>query len=72
MFEVGRNRERLHDLVGELLGEDAAEACAKFFTRNIHDGAHNIDADDFKTAWLEMAEALNGKSEALVGMVGDG
>src|ERR1700688_2137677 len=49
-----------------------AEGIAKRFARKVALGTLEFEADEFEAVWLGAAKALNGESEALVGMVGDG
>jgi hypothetical protein len=72
VFEIGRGGQRLDRFVGELPRQEMAEAIAKSFARRIALGAFELEANKFEAVGLGAAESLDGKREALVGMIGDG
>lgn len=72
VLEIGRAGKRMQRFIGKLLGEDAAEARARFLARQIARGRVELQADEFEAIGPGAAKALDGKREALLGMIGDG
>ena len=71
MLEIRRGGQRLDRFIGKLLREEMAEAIAKSFARKIALRALKFHANKFETVGLGAAESLDGKRQALVGMIGD-
>jgi hypothetical protein len=72
VLEIGRNRERFHAFIRKLFGKDAVEARAKFLARDIPCGSHVIDTHELQAPGLEPPKSLDGQSEPLLRMIGDG
>jgi hypothetical protein len=72
MFEIERGGQRFQSFIRKLFREETTERIAKCFARKVALGALEFEANKFETIGLGAAETLDGKREALIGMVGDG
>src|SRR5271154_3528517 len=65
MFEVRRNRERIHSRIGKLFGEDTRKSRAKSLASHPARWARIIPPHKFKAAWFCFSKSLYFEDDAV-------
>jgi hypothetical protein len=72
MLQIGGAGQGFDSLVGKLTGKNVFQFPAEFLTRKLARRAFEINAHKFETVRTRAPEALHGKHQARLRMIGDG